>query len=42
MTKSGKNKGYPTPEHVAAVMQHGLTPYHRRSFHLKNQLSLEF
>ena len=37
-----KNKGYPTPEHVAAVMQHGLTPYHRRSFHLKNQLSLEF
>lgn len=37
-----KNKGYPTPEHVAAVMQHGLTPYHRRSFHLKNQLCLEF
>lgn len=37
-----KNKGYPTPEHVAAVMQHGFSPYHRRSFHLKNQLSLEF
>ena len=37
-----KNKGYPTPEHVAAVMQYGFSPYHRRSFHLKNQLSLDF
>ena len=36
------NKGYPTPKHIAAVNQHGLTPYHRRSFHLKNQLSLDF
>ena len=36
------NMGYPTPKHVAAVMEHGFTPYHRRSFHLKNQLSLEF
>jgi len=36
------NKGYPTPKHIAAVMEHGFTPYHRRSFHLKNQLSLEF
>ena len=36
------NKGYPTPKHIAAVNQHGLTPYHRKSFHLKNQLSLDF
>ncbi|MBR6131543.1 MAG: ribonuclease HII [Bacteroidales bacterium] len=36
------NMGYPTPKHIAAVMEHGFTPYHRRSFHLKNQLSLEF
>ncbi len=35
------NKGYPTPKHIAAVDQHGLTPYHRRSFHLKRQLSLD-
>ncbi len=36
------NKGYPTPKHIAAVMEHGPTPYHRRSYHLKNQLSLNF
>lgn len=36
------NKGYPSPKHIAAVQQYGLTPYHRKSFHLKNQLSLEF
>ena len=36
------NMGYPTPKHIAAVMEHGFTPYHRRSFHLKNQLNLEF
>ena len=35
------NKGYPTPKHIAAVNQYGLTPYHRKSFHLKNQLSLD-
>ena len=35
------NKGYPTPKHIAAVDQYGLTPYHRRSFHLKRQLSLD-
>lgn len=37
-----RNKGYPSPKHIEAVRQYGLTPYHRRSFHLKNQLSLEF
>lgn len=38
----GKNMGYPTPEHQAAVLEYGLSPYHRRSFHLKKatQLSL--
>ena len=35
------NKGYPTPKHIAAVHQYGLTPYHRKSFHLKNQLTLD-
>lgn len=35
------NKGYPTPKHIAAVDQFGLTPYHRKSFHLKRQLSLD-
>ena len=29
------NMGYPTPEHIAAIRQYGLTPYHRRSFHPK-------
>ena len=37
-----KNMGYPTPEHQASVLEYGLSPYHRRSFHLKKatQLSL--
>ena len=39
---SRHNKGDPSPKHIEAVRQYGLTPYHRRSFHLKNQLSLEF
>ena len=36
------NKGYPTPKHISAVNQYGITPYHRKSFHLKNQLSFDF
>lgn len=36
-----RNKGYPTPSHIAAVNRLGLTPYHRKTFHLKNQLSLD-
>ena len=36
------NKGYPSPKHIAAVQQFGFTPYHRRSFHLKSQLKLDF
>ncbi|MCY7351512.1 MAG: ribonuclease HII [Cytophagaceae bacterium] len=27
-----QNVGYPTPHHRQALRQHGLTPYHRRSF----------
>ena len=30
-----RNMGYPTPEHIEAIRQYGLTPYHRRSFHVK-------
>lgn len=30
-----QNKGYPTPDHIAAIRQYGLSPWHRRSFHLK-------
>lgn len=36
------NKGYPTTKHISAYYQKGLTPYHRKSFHLKGQLSFEF
>ena len=30
-----KNKGYPTPEHIAAIKQYGYTKHHRKSFHPK-------
>lgn len=30
-----KNKGYPSKAHQDAVIAHGLSPYHRQSFHLK-------
>ena len=30
-----RNMGYPTPEHIEAIRKYGLTPYHRRSFHVK-------
>lgn len=30
-----RNMGYPTKEHVEAVIRYGYTPYHRKSFHLK-------
>jgi len=29
-----QNKGYPTKEHREAIMQFGVTPYHRKSFKL--------
>ena len=30
-----KNMGYPTKEHIEAIIRHGYTPHHRKSFHLK-------
>ena len=32
-----QNKGYPTAGHRSVYMREGPTPYHRRSFHLKEQ-----
>lgn len=38
-----KNKGYATKEHIKAILQFGLSKYHRKSFHLKSmQLELPF
>ena len=30
-----RNMGYPTKEHIVAILEHGYTPYHRKSFHPK-------
>lgn len=35
-----QNKGYPTEEHRQAVFDHGMSPYHRRSFKISYQLQL--
>lgn len=36
-----KNKGYPTALHREAVLKHGLSPYHRKTFKITNpQLSI--
>ncbi len=37
-----QNKGYPTTAHREAIMIHGITPLHRRSFNMHTQLSLGF
>jgi len=37
-----QNKGYPTPEHQEALLKYGRTKYHRKSFHVKGQLKMEF
>ena len=29
------NMGYPTADHIAAIRQYGYTPWHRKSFHVK-------
>ena len=34
------NKGYPTADHYRAIEQHGISPYHRRSFTLYKQHTL--
>lgn len=38
------NKGYPTKRHREAIRQHGITPFHRRSYNLlgDSQLSFDF
>ena len=39
-----KNKGYPTLKHRAAIAEHGISPYHRRSYNLlgARQLEIQF
>jgi len=38
-----KNKGYPSKEHRDAIAEYGISPYHRRSFHLTStQLKIPF
>jgi ribonuclease HII len=37
-----QNKGYPTLAHRKAVIEYGLSPYHRKSFNTSIQLQLEF
>lgn len=37
-----KNKGYPTAIHTDAIARYGLTPLHRKTFHIKRQTRLEF
>ena len=38
-----KNKGYPTEEHRKSLLKYGITPYHRKSFHLfDTQMSFDF
>jgi len=32
----GKNMGYGTAKHIEGIKKYGLTPYHRKSFKLKN------
>jgi len=36
------NKGYPTKEHRKAIRNSGISPFHRKSFNLNEQLKLEF
>lgn len=36
------NKGYPTRDHKDAINLYGITPYHRKSFNLNEQLKLHF
>ena len=38
------NMGYPTEKHRLAIREHGITPYHRKSYNLlgDGQLSFDF
>ncbi|MCK4569270.1 MAG: ribonuclease HII [Bacteroidales bacterium] len=40
--KWASNKGYPTRDHKDAINQHGITPYHRTSFNMNEQLKMDF
>jgi len=38
-----RNKGYPTTDHRKAIAEHGITPFHRKTFHLiDTQMSIDF
>jgi ribonuclease HII len=37
-----KNKGYPTKSHKLSIYEHGLTPYHRKTFNYHLQLKMDF
>ncbi len=37
-----KNKGYPTIAHKQAIFQLGITPYHRKTFNMSEQLKINF
>jgi ribonuclease HII len=37
-----QNKGYPTLAHRKAIAQHGITPLHRLSFNMNEQLKFDF
>lgn len=37
-----KNKGYPTKTHISGIDSKGYCVHHRKSFHLKRQLKLDF
>jgi ribonuclease HII len=38
----GKNKGYPTTAHYAAIEKEGISKYHRKTFNLNPQLKMMF
>ena len=37
-----QNKGYPTKEHKNAISLYGISPFHRKSFKLSEQLRMDF
>jgi len=40
--KWNSNKGYPTRDHKDAINEHGVSPYHRLSFNMNEQLKMDF
>ena len=37
-----QNKGYPVAKHKIAIAKHGITPYHRKSFRLNEQMKFSY